>query len=284
MIEERHSVLLVDDEAVVRNSLSEWLEEDGYDVVTAEDGENALKLLKKRRFDTGVVDLKMPGIDGLEILKRTKQDHPNTNIIIITAYGTVENAVEAMKLGASDYLAKPFTPSKLEEVIEAARLEAQASIQAVTTPSVGEETTTVTVPPLPEVEREIEAPPEPEVVPKECIWSKAGIVEHRDCTNKFLCDTCEFGQSMMQKGTEATDRPMMAEAIKKLLEKPGPERACRYMLSGDVSYRLCSNLYRCHKCSFNEHIQDKLEAEADRLIKRTEKLQARRLKKGRLVH
>lgn len=278
-MEERQSVLLVDDEAVVRNSLSEWLKDDGYDVVSAEDGESALELLEKKRFDTGVVDLKMPGIDGLEILKRTKQVNPNTNIIIITAYGTIENAVEAMKLGASDYLAKPFTPNELEKAIEEARIKAQAGTQPITFPSTGGEIAPV----VPEVEREIEVPVEPEVVPKECIWSKAGIVDYRACTNGFLCDTCDFGREMMQKGSEVADRPMMAEAIKTLLEKPGPKRACRYMLSGDVSYRLCSNLYQCNKCSFNETMQARLEEEAERLVRRAERLQARRLKKAKKV-
>jgi CheY-like chemotaxis protein len=276
-MEERQSVLLVDDEAVVRNSLSEWLKDDGFEVETAEDGESALELLEKRRFDTGVVDLKMPGIDGLEILKRTKQVNPNTNIIIITAYGTIENAVKAMKLGASDYLAKPFTPNELEKAIEEARIKAQAGAQPITIPATGGEI----APAVPEVEREIEVPVEPEVAPKECIWSKAGIVDYRVCTNGFMCDTCDFGRKMMEKGSEATGRPMMAEAIKTLLEKPGPKRACRYMLSGDVSYRLCSNLYQCNKCSFNEMMQERLEAEAERLVRRAERLQARRLKKAK---
>ncbi len=267
MTDKKRNVLLVDDEAVVRNSLSEWLKDDGYDVASAEDGESALKILKERQFDTAVVDLKMPGVDGLEVLRKAKQTYPQINIIIITAYGTVENAVEAMKRGAVDYLTKPFTPADLEKAIENAYRKAQG-LAGLT-----EEASTAVVTPQPVVEK-----PKAEPKAKECIWSKAGVVSHRICINNFRCDTCEFGQSMMDKGVEAADRPMMMDAMKKLLEKPGPKRACRYMLSGDVSYRLCSNLYQCGKCSFNEYMEAKLEAESAKMAARVKAMRARKAK------
>ena len=84
----RPRVLLVDDEAIVRDSVSEWLKNDNYDVECACNGEEAINHVKAARFDTAVVDLKMPGMDGMEVMKRLKQSAPQILVIIITAYGT----------------------------------------------------------------------------------------------------------------------------------------------------------------------------------------------------
>ena len=81
---------------------------------------------------------------------------------------------------------------------------------------------------------------------------------------------------MMDKGVEAGNRPLQMGAIKKLLEKPGLQRPCRYMLSGDVSYKLCPNLYQCTKCSFNEEMQDQIEAKAEKLANRLKIVKARK--------
>jgi CheY-like chemotaxis protein/protein-arginine kinase activator protein McsA len=112
------TVLLVDDEAIIRDSVSEWLKSSDFEVDCASNGIEALECVRKKRFDTAVVDLKMPGMDGLEVMRQVKQNYPQINIIIITAYGTVENAVEALKGGASDYLEKPFNPEELIKAIE----------------------------------------------------------------------------------------------------------------------------------------------------------------------
>jgi two-component system response regulator HydG len=111
-------VLVVDDELAMRESIAAWLRQDGYQVAVADSGQAALDLMEARPFDLALVDIKMPGMDGLELLGRIKQEHPDTLVIIITAYGSIESSVEAMKAGASDYLLKPFDPEQLMLLLE----------------------------------------------------------------------------------------------------------------------------------------------------------------------
>jgi two-component system, NtrC family, response regulator AtoC len=113
MSKERTRILVVDDEEIVRESLSGWLAKDGYTLDTAEDGPTALDRLKRDRWSILLVDLKMPGMDGLQVLETAKQMQPDLAVVIMTAYATVETAVEAMKHGAYDYLVKPFDPEEL---------------------------------------------------------------------------------------------------------------------------------------------------------------------------
>ena len=111
-------ILIVDDELVMRESLAGWLERDGHIIETAESGEEALAKLKATRFDILLVDIKMEGISGLEVLKRVKADDPDVEIVMITAFGSIATAIEAIKNGAYDYLLKPFDPNELGLLIE----------------------------------------------------------------------------------------------------------------------------------------------------------------------
>jgi DNA-binding NtrC family response regulator len=101
-------VLVVDDEPLIRDTLAEYLTQEGFTVAACGDGERALELARGRRFDVAVCDLQLPGIDGIEVLDRLLQVSPQTFVLLITAYGTVENAVEAFQRGAHDYLMKPL--------------------------------------------------------------------------------------------------------------------------------------------------------------------------------
>jgi DNA-binding NtrC family response regulator len=111
-------ILIVDDELVMRESLAGWLERDGHLIETAKSGEEALAKLKATRFDILLVDIKMEGISGLEVLKQVKADDPDVEIVMITAFGSIATAIEAIKNGAYDYLLKPFDPNELGLLIE----------------------------------------------------------------------------------------------------------------------------------------------------------------------
>ena len=104
-------ILVVDDEEIILLSCERVLTEEGYEVQTRLRAEEALALLAEEPIDLILVDLKMPGMDGLEFLRAVKQAYPSISVIMITGYSTVESAVEAMKAGAIDYLPKPFTPT-----------------------------------------------------------------------------------------------------------------------------------------------------------------------------
>jgi DNA-binding NtrC family response regulator len=106
-------ILIVDDEFSVRNSLTAWFEDEGYTVDVAASGKEALAKLAESPWDIFFLDLKMPGMSGLELQKKIKEIQPESTIIIITAYASVESAVEAMQSGAYDYLSKPFDPDYL---------------------------------------------------------------------------------------------------------------------------------------------------------------------------
>jgi len=114
------SILIVDDEQHVRESLSGWFIEDGYDVATASGGKDALLLLGRRHFDVVITDIKMPGMDGLELQHRIHEVDPGVAIILVTAYASVDTAVQALKEGAYDYLSKPFDPEELSRIVEKA--------------------------------------------------------------------------------------------------------------------------------------------------------------------
>jgi DNA-binding NtrC family response regulator len=111
------SILIVDDESSVRDSLYNWFIEDGYHVDCAEDAKKALQILEAESFDIVLADIKMPGMDGLEMLTRIKTIRKEAIVIMMTAFATVETAVQALKDGAFDYVTKPFDPDDLSHLI-----------------------------------------------------------------------------------------------------------------------------------------------------------------------
>jgi len=110
-------VLIVEDEAIVRESLRDWLRDGGYEVETAKEGDEALQRIGEVDYGVVVLDLRLPGRDGLQVLKEARAQRPQLKGIIITAYPSVETAVDAMKSGAVDYLTKPVAPDALESLI-----------------------------------------------------------------------------------------------------------------------------------------------------------------------
>jgi ATP-dependent Lon protease len=116
--ERRPNLLVVEDEEITRKNLVRVLTREGYDAQAASNGMEALSRLREHVFDVMITDLKMDQLDGIELLKRTRETHPDVSVIIITGYATVDSAVEAMKVGAADYIAKPF---QLDDVRSAVR-------------------------------------------------------------------------------------------------------------------------------------------------------------------
>lgn len=111
-------ILIVDDELIMRESLAAWLDRDGHHVEKASSGEEALEMLNTTRFDILLVDIKMDGMSGLEVLKKVKERDSDVAVVMITAYGSIPTSIEAMKSGAHDYLLKPFDPNELGVLIE----------------------------------------------------------------------------------------------------------------------------------------------------------------------
>lgn len=121
------NILVIDDEKNIRLMLMKCLASEGYNVDTAEDGSCGIEMFKQGNYDIVLLDMKMPGMNGLEVLKRLKEIDISLPVIMMTAFGTIESAVEAMKLGAVDYIRKPFTPdlirSEVRSVLERMALE-----------------------------------------------------------------------------------------------------------------------------------------------------------------
>jgi DNA-binding NtrC family response regulator len=111
-------ILIVDDELIMRESLAGWLQRDGHTVDTVPSGEAALEKSKEARFDIMLVDIKMEGMSGLDVLQHVKENDPDVAIVMITAFGSIPTAIEAMKNGAYDYMLKPFDPNELGVLID----------------------------------------------------------------------------------------------------------------------------------------------------------------------
>src|ERR1039458_7834064 len=116
----RGKVLIVDDDESMRIACAQALEQTGFSVASAADGEQALAIAFCQSFDVALLDLRMPGPPGMEVLRRLKQDSPNLMVIIMTGYPTIDSAVEAVKSGAYNYLPKPFTPEALTAIVSKA--------------------------------------------------------------------------------------------------------------------------------------------------------------------
>ena len=112
------SILVVDDELSIRESLSGWLQQDGYEVESAADGPTALAKAQETHYDIMLLDVKMPRMDGITVLKKLRESNADTAVVVMTAHGAIQDAVEAMKLGAHDYLLKPFDLEEMSLIIE----------------------------------------------------------------------------------------------------------------------------------------------------------------------
>ncbi len=184
-------ILLVEDEAVVRESVRDWLVDDGYDVECVETGEEALERIKKEDFGVLVLDLRLPGIDGLQVFEQAKELKPETKGIMITAYPSNETRDKARRLGLLDYLPKPFKVEDLEKTIKEALQEV--------------------------VERK---------VPEEHVLLQLGAVSSRLCTHNYECSSCAFVQDIQD--TYGKIAVISEDEVTNLRQLPVNERLCPY--------------------------------------------------------
>ena len=119
----RPHVLLVEDELNVAKGLEMVMREEGYDVDMADTGQGALDKFRAGQFDLLVADLRLPDMDGMDVIQRVREKRPRTNVVIITGYPSVSSAVQAVKLGVSDYLRKPFTEDEFKTAVKSALKE-----------------------------------------------------------------------------------------------------------------------------------------------------------------
>lgn len=126
---EKNRILIVDDDEVVRWSYLRSLQSTSRDVAAASDGEQALQTMEQNPFDVVLLDIRMPGQDGLSVLRTIKQKWPDSEVVIITGYPTVDSAKEAVRLGAYDYVAKPVGPQDVINVADAAMTRKQWALR-----------------------------------------------------------------------------------------------------------------------------------------------------------
>ncbi len=134
---ERNRILVVDDDPLIRGSLYEMLRGQRYEVEMASDGSEAMDHLNRRPFQLVITDWKMPQMDGMSLLAHIKTQHPDVNVILVTGFGNVSSAVEAIRQGAFDYLTKPIQPEELEDTIRRALTQYIVPVDDVADPFAG---------------------------------------------------------------------------------------------------------------------------------------------------
>jgi DNA-binding response OmpR family regulator len=117
-MEDKKRILVVDDEYSLRSTLTAQLKEQGYSVSAAEDGDVAIKMLRSQSFDLILLDLKMPHVDGYEVLKFVKHKHPKTKVMVLTGFADLKNALDSRGLGADHFIAKPFERKDLLSAVQ----------------------------------------------------------------------------------------------------------------------------------------------------------------------
>jgi CheY-like chemotaxis protein len=267
-------ILVVEDEAIMRESLRDWLTDEGYPVETAEHGEEALKVIGEQDFSLLILDMKLPGKNGLEVLREAKAQKPKINGIIITAYPSVETAVEAMKLGAADYLPKPFSLDAMEKLIEKTLGPVQLEIKPKAAPK------EAIVLPVEEARVEEIIAIAPEEIPLHLKQGKT----HFDA-GRYAEALGEF-ESILSIAPANIETRVWIRKTKQALAEPRIEgvivaeeakpKECVWMKMGLVAYRICTRDYDCLTCEFDQTMQEKMAAgetpELDQALERFREL------------
>jgi len=246
-------VLIVEDETIMRESLRDWLRDGGYDVETASEGEEALKTIAEQDIGIAILDLRLPGKDGIAVLREARLRKPTLRGIIITAYPSIQTAVEAGKEGAIDYLQKPVDLEQIEKLI-------RETLAPPVTEAPGA--------PAEEARKaaEQEAAKAPEAVP----ISPEDIPVHlRQGKAHFLAaqyaDALKELEAVLAVSPSSIETRVWVRKTREALAKPAGElseeaklKYCVWMSLGMVSYRICTNDYNCMKCEFDQEIQEKV--------------------------
>jgi DNA-binding response OmpR family regulator len=255
-------ILVVEDETITREALGDWLTDGGYQVELAEAGEEALEAIDKQDFGIVILDLKLPGKDGIEVLREAKEKRPHIKGVIITAYPSVETAVEATKEGAIDYLPKPFDLNHLERLIRDTLGPVQVEIrpQAVAEEIVVEPTT------IEETKVEEVITIAPEEIPVHLKQGKAhfGAGRYQEALKEFEAILVVAPGNIetrvwIRKTREVLATPKVKTVAEgeAVAEEVKPKE-CLWMKMGLVSYRLCTRDYDCLTCEFDQMMQDKM--------------------------
>ena len=257
-------ILIVEDEVIMRESLRDWLTDEGYHVETAEEGEEALKTIAERDFGVVILDLRLPGKDGIEVLREAKEKRPQLKGIIITAYPSVPTAVEAMKEGAIDYLSKPFDLDDLEKLIQGTLGPVQVEIKpkAVTEEAVAEPTA------VEEAKVEEVIAVAPEGIPVHLKQGKAHFEagNYQEALKEFKAVIAVAPGSIetrvwIRKTHEALTKPKVEGVVEgeaaPVAEETKPKE-CLWMKMGMVAYRICTSDYNCLTCEFDQMMQEKM--------------------------
>ncbi len=249
-------ILIVEDEAIMRESLRDWLTDGGYQVETAEEGEEALKTIAEQDFGVVLIDMRLPGKDGLEVLREAKVQSPQLKGIIITAYPSVETAVEAMKIGAIDYLTKPFDLNDLEKLIRETIGPVQVEIkpkavteEAVAEPIVVEEA---------KVEEVIAIAPEEIPVHLKLGKEHSAAGHYQEALQEFQAVLAVAPGNIETRVWIQKAKSTLAEPRIEAVTEEARPKYCVWMAMGMVSYRLCTLNYDCLTCEFDQEMQEKM--------------------------
>ncbi len=249
-------ILIVEDEAIMRESLRDWLTDGGYQVETAEDGEKALQTVAEHDFGIVILDLRLPGKDGIEVLREAREKRPQLKGIIITAYPSVQTAVEAVREGAIDYLPKPFDLNALEKLIRETLGPVQVEIKpkAVTKEVVAE--------PVAVEEAKIKEviAIAPEETPAHLKLGRAHFQagRYQEALREFEAILAVAPGSVetrvwIQKTNEALTKPKV-EGV----DEGAKPKYCVWMSLGMVAHRICTNNMDCVTCDFDQMMQEKM--------------------------
>jgi len=257
-------ILIVEDEAIMRDSLRDWLTDSGYQVETAEEGEEALKTIAEQDFGIAILDLRLPGKDGIEVLREAREKSPQLKGIIITAYPSLETAIEAMKEGAIDYLPKPFDLNDLEKLVRETLGPVQVEIKpkAVTEEAVAEPTI------VEEAKVEEVVAIAPEEIPVHLKQGKTHFEagHYAEALKEFEAILAIApGNIETRVWLRKTNEALAAPEVEAVAEEEAVSAAeevkpkeCLWMRMGMVGYRLCTRNYDCLTCEFDQMMQEKM--------------------------